>query len=96
MTWTLVPRKKNNESLAQLGFTLTDVKDQILDLVVNNYIRGPFTDQNEKGDFWEFGKMINDLEIYIKLKQASFANIKVVRIVSFHISESPIKYPYKE
>ena len=95
-TWVLVPRPKNNDCLAKLEYTFTDVKAQILDLAVKNYIRGPFPDQDERGEFWEFGKTIEGNEIYIKLKLANFGNLKKVRIVSFHVAELPIHYPFKD
>ncbi len=95
-TWTLVPRTKNCECLAKLGYTLKDVRLRILELTVKNYVRGPFTDRNERGEFWEFGKTIDGYEIYIKLKLASFDKLKAVRIVSFHIAEAPIQYPVQD
>jgi hypothetical protein len=94
-TWTLVPRTKNTECLAKLGYTLLDVRDQILDLSIENYVRGPYTDNHDLGSFWEFGTIVNESEIYIKLKLATFNILRTVRIVSFHFAEKPMAYPLR-
>ena len=52
--YDFVPRRKNMQALAQHGLTITDVKNEILGLVVSDYYKGPKRDldQNRSGDIW--------------------------------------------
>lgn len=96
-SWHLVGRPPNIECASQLGLTFKGVRDVILDLSVEDYCEGPCRDlDNVPGDLWIFGKHVGDAEIYIKLKLASFGDLKVVRIISFHFAREPLCYPYKE
>ena len=93
--WVLVPRKENLDSMSELGFNFQDVRDVILGLSVADYCEGPVQDRDEIGDLWVFGKVISNRELYIKLKLASFGDLKLVRVVSFHKANRPLSYPYK-
>ena len=96
-SWHLVGRLANIACASQLGLTFKGVRDVILDLSVEDYCEGPCRDlDNVRGDLWVFGKYIGNVEIYIKLKLASFGDLKVVRIISFHFAKEPLCYPYKE
>ncbi|MFP4641848.1 MAG: hypothetical protein ACLFPU_06700 [Dehalococcoidia bacterium] len=95
-SWHWVPRRGNNECIAELGFTLRDVKDVILDLSVADYCDGPCQDRDEKGDVWIFGTVIEGSEVYIKLKLTEIKGFRWVRVMSFHFSSSPLTYPFGE
>jgi hypothetical protein len=93
--WILVKRKENVDCLTELGFTYSNVRDAILGLSVVDYCEGPLQDRDMPGDLWIFGKVIEDREVYIKLKLARFGPLKIVRIVSFHRARESLCYPYK-
>jgi len=95
-TWVMVPRAKNLLCLTQLGMTLNDVYTIVLSLSVNNYSEGPTTDPMEKGECWVFGTIVDKSEIYIKLKLATISVIKKVRIISFHVAERILIYPWQQ
>ena len=94
-TWVLIPRKENRDCISELEFNSQDVRDVILGLSVTDYCEGPVQDRDKIGDFWVFGKVISDREVYIKLKLASLSELKLVRVVSFHKASRPLCYPYK-
>lgn len=82
--WTLIPRDKNINSIREMGLTLEDVKDIILDLETKDYYRGPTEDHKYKDEYvWEF-LVYEDYTIYIKLK---LDNSNGVVCLSFHESE---------
>jgi len=96
--WRLVPRRENNECIAQLGFRYADIEDTLLGLSVEDYCEGPRRDRDQPGELWMFGKVIKDRTIYIKLKLASFGTVgslRMVRVVSFHPAEHTLEYPFK-
>jgi hypothetical protein len=43
---------------------------------------------------WEFGKQVNDEEVYIKITLGRTSSSAIC--ISFHIAERPIQYPFKE
>lgn len=91
--WVLVRRSENIDCMTELGFTYQSLHDAILSLSVTDYCEGPVQDRDMRGDFWIFGKIISSKEVYIKLKLANVGNLKVVRIVSFHEANRPLRYP---
>ena len=97
-TWELVPRRENMDFVADLGFNLSAVRDELLGLSVDDYGFGPIQDRDQPGDFWVFGKRIGGREAYIKLKVASFGglkgSLKALRVVSFHEAEQPLPHPF--
>jgi hypothetical protein len=94
--WVLVPRKENKECLLQLGFKYPDIKETLLDLSVKDYCEGPCDDRDQPGELWIFGKTIENKEVYIKLKLASFGPLRIVRVVSFHFAEHTLEHPFEE
>ena len=48
--WTLIPRKKNLDSLSNHGLTIQDVKNELLSLRLADYISGPEPDYSYSGD----------------------------------------------
>ena len=94
-TWDIVLRQENIDGMAELGFTLDDVRDEILDLDVSDYSEGPVPDRDVKGDLWIFGRIIQEKEVYIKLKLAQLQSLKLVKVISFHQANKPLHYPFK-
>ncbi len=89
-------RKKNVNTLTELEMTREDVKKEILSLSVLDYCSGPTKDPRIRGDVWIFGKIIRGKEIYIKLKLSGDQHGRMVRILSFHVAEKPLKYYFRD
>jgi len=89
-----VPRDKSLDSIARLGITPKQAKDEILGLTHEDYYRGPLPDKGTTGgELWEFGKRIEGKEIFIRLKVVLQYNM--AKCQSFHIAEKSMQYPYK-
>ena len=87
-------REKGLDTIARLGITIPQAKEEILGLTYQDYYRGPIPDKDRKGEeFWEFGKAISGEEIFIKLKTESKHGVAIC--FSFHIPDKTIEYPYK-
>jgi len=91
----IVNRRKNLESLAELGLTRRNCVDEILNLSATDYCGGPEPDTDRPGEIWEFGKTILGKQVYIKLKIAQAGNEKLAKCISFHIAEFPLCFPFK-
>jgi len=92
--FTFAERDKSRDTIAHLGITPKQAKQEILGLTYEDYYRGPIPDKDRKGEkFWEFGKIICGEEIFIKLKTISKHSVAVC--FSFHIPDKTIEYPYK-
>ena len=88
-------RDKSLDTIARLGITIQQAKQEILGLTYEDYYRGPIPDTGPKGgEYWEFGKTICDQEIFIKLKTVPKHSVAVC--FSFHVPEEIIKHPYKK
>ena len=87
-------RAKNIRTLAALGLLPEDVFQILLGLTPQNYYRGPSTDYNtdEADCIWEFGMIIEQREIYIKLKLME----DFVKDISFHFAERELTFPFKD
>lgn len=87
--FTLVPRRKNMETLARLGITGRVAKDEIRSLRASDYFSGPSPDYDRLGsdDLWVFKKQVLGQTIYIKFK-IEYQNDKDVKVISFHIDEA--------
>ena len=93
--FTFVEREKCLGTIAHLGITIQQAKEEILGLTYEDYCRGPILDKKRKGEeFWEFGKTIGENEIFIRLKVV--LQHKMAKCQSFHIAEKPMQYPYKK
>ncbi|MEQ8192006.1 MAG: hypothetical protein ABRQ39_28835 [Candidatus Eremiobacterota bacterium] len=90
----LIPREKNIEGLINLGINRQQAKKEILDLTYENYYQGPVIDEyvNYKGDLWIFGKDINNIQTYIKLKIEIKAGKKIAKCISFHPADFTMKF----
>jgi hypothetical protein len=92
---TIIDREKNLKTLEEMGLTKYDIQTELMKLVCEDYIDGPKQDHDPEyaGEIWEFGKKIDNEEIYIKIKLAS--NDKPV-CLSFHHTEKQINYFFKK
>jgi hypothetical protein len=79
--------------MRQLGLSMLNVKNILLELTKEDYSEGPKIDQEEGGYYWVFGKEIDKNEIYIKLNLGK-ENRKVI-CYSFHIAKSKMNFPNK-
>ena len=84
--YDFVPRGKNMQTLAKHGMTIKDAKNEIFDLTVSDYYKGPKKDfdRDHTGDIWEFKKDINGAPFYVKLKITKENNIQILKCLSFH------------
>jgi hypothetical protein len=89
----VVDHIKNRDALITLGLTVKQRTDEIRTLSVEGYCSGPIKDEYGKSDYWVFGKMINGVEVYVKLKIASGKFNENAVCMSFHPTEWPLKYP---
>lgn len=56
-------RKNFKELLKMLDYTQSDCIVDIKQLTAKNYHKGPITDTINQGEYWEFGKMIKNIEV---------------------------------
>ncbi len=82
--YDFVPRMKNMKALARLGFTITDIKEEIISLAVCDYYKGPKKDFEGNGNVWEFKKDIDDIQLYVKLKIVRENGNSFLKCLSFH------------
>ena len=84
--YDFVPRRKNLQALAQHGLTIADAKAEIMGLVVSDYYKGPKQDYdaNRPGDIWEFKKMIDGTQFYVKVKIVQENGENILKCLGFH------------
>lgn len=87
-------RTKNIRTLTALGLLPEDIFQILLELTPQNYYRVSSKDYNtdEADCIWEFGVMIEQREIYIKLKLTA----DFVKDISFHFAEKELTFPFKD
>jgi hypothetical protein len=90
----VVDHIKNRDALITLSLTVKQRTDEIRTLSVEGYCSGPIKDQYGKSDYWVFGKMINGVEVYAKLKITSDKINEYAVCISFHPAEWPLKCPF--
>ena len=90
-----ISRSKNIDSLLKLSLTKKNAREEILSLSVADYCGGPEPDKNKPGEIWEFGKLVEGKEVYIKLKIAQVGQEKIAKCLSFHVAEYPLCFPLK-
>lgn len=89
-----VDRTKNRQTILELGITVSDQKAIIQSIAVDDFSEGPVKAAvKEWGELWVFGKDVSGREVYIKLSMGGLNQSTIC--VSFHISEHPINYPFK-
>jgi hypothetical protein len=97
----IVPRRdmRNEKTLTELGLTIRQRAEEIRQLKYKDYFKGPSVDhESEDEKWWEFGKMVNNQEVYIKIKvYTSDSGARKGKCMSFHFpdEDKPIRYPYK-
>lgn len=88
-------KEKNMKTLFDLDYGAEDVIEILLGLTVSNYSETLLdTDDQNPLLLNVFGVIIQNKEIYIKIKNRSTPKRKII-CVSFHWSEHTIGYPYK-
>ena len=88
-----IDRKKNDEAMAALGITPAQREDVIKKIETDDYIE-TIDDEVSFGDMWVFGKDFSGEELYIKISLGR-PNSNTI-CISFHKSEFPNKYAFKE
>ena len=91
----VIPRKTNRDTLIELSINKRIRIIEILSLSKENYCNGPKPDKDMPGDIWEFGKVINGVEVYIKLKIADAACERIAKCISFHKAKFPLDFPLR-
>jgi hypothetical protein len=86
-------RDKNLQALIDLEIARVARRDVLEKLEVGDCYRGPTSDREDGPDLWEFGRLLNKREVYIKITIG--LNNKPVICISFHIAERAIVYPLK-
>ena len=88
-------RDKNIDGLSELGIIPDQRKEIILNLKPEHYSSGPKKDTHDpsKPDYYEFGILLRNKEIYIKLSKG-LPN-KSVDCISFHIARQKMSLPLK-
>ena len=90
----IIPRAKNNQTIRELGLTMSNIREIIFGLGVKDYSKGPELDRDKPGEVWVFGKQVDGKEIYIKLKLAIIEGVRTSKCISFHIADRPLRYKH--
>jgi len=85
---TLIPRRKNLDTLSKKGWLWRDVKNAMINLTYNDYREGPELDYDDptSDKLWIFKTNIDNDIIYIKFK-VMYQTDGRVKTLSFHIDE---------
>jgi hypothetical protein len=87
-------RGKNQKALEELEIVPSFRKVVIENLTAEDYVEGPVIDTlNKLGEMWVFGKDVKNREVYIKIMISDYGGQTIC--ISFHLAESPLKYPFK-
>lgn len=89
----LIPGEGDMLTLGYLGITKKNLEDILLGLSVANFFKGPVQDGSHSGELWEFGKNMDGVDVFIKLKVVKDLNL--AKCISFHIAKYPMQYPFK-
>src|SRR5690606_17157778 len=87
-------RDKNLQTLIDLEIARVSRKELLRELRVEDYFRGPTKDANNGPDLWEFGRLVKQKEVYIKIT-IGVMNRPVI-CISLQLDERAISYPYKK
>lgn len=87
--YDFVPRRKNLQALARHGLTIIDAKNELFELTVADYYKGPKQDfdSNKPGDIWEFKKNVDGIPFYIKIKITTQDKEDILKCIGFHDDE---------
>lgn len=88
-------RGKNIATLAILEITPNMRRRILASLVIEDYSQGPIGASMHGGasEMWVFGKIVKAEEVYIKITMGVPGS--AVICISFHISDYPMKYPFR-
>ena len=90
----VIGRQINRDHLLESGLTAKQREEIVLSLSVLDFSSGPTKDEYKPGYYWVFGKQIDGVEVYIKLKIAGLAGAERAVCLSFHKAERPLSYPF--
>lgn len=81
----------NRNTLNMLGYSVTNMLQEIKDLNASDLSKGPVPDKSSKypGNVWIFKKNIQGHLIYIKLKIRVIGDYKELFVMSFHPDRPP-------
>ena len=92
-------RQKNRQALLDLDLSPERRREVLLGLEPEDYLAGPKPDYTDPTkDVWEFGKIVDDQDVYIKLRVVEDRKQKDTHwafLWSFHPAERPLKYPLR-
>jgi len=90
-------RSENEETLLKLGYTPKNAIDELLGLTFMDYHKGPELDESsgKPGDVWIFGKKVQEVEVYIKIRLVSTKKYTTGVCISFHEAHYKMVYPYR-
>lgn len=90
-----VPRIEHKNALIELGLTKNTCIDIFFNLSVMNYSSGPEPDDEDLGGYiWIFGKEIDSVEVYIKIKIFTIDGTDYAKCLSFHSAKYSLDYPF--
>ena len=81
----IAKRTTNLQDIVEIGLSMDGVKQELLDLSVEDYSKGPEPDRDFPGEIWVFGQEILGNEVYIKLKIDQ--EDERLTCISFHIAK---------
>ena len=64
--------------------TIADAKEEILELLVDDYYKGPKKDFERPGEIWEFKKKVDGIPFYIKIKIVEENGQSILKCLGFH------------
>lgn len=80
--FVIANRNKNRDFMLNYGLLTTDIKNIILDLEIDDYYKGPETDDaGYAGEIWIFTPNFQDTRLYIKIR---LENNTIVICISIH------------
>jgi len=92
--FVLVERRKNLDTLARLGMTVSDAKERVMGLTPEDYLSGPSPDDKHQGDeVWTFGLGLEEQDVYVKV--CVLGEPLLCTCISFHFAEKPFFYPLR-
>jgi hypothetical protein len=89
----ILNRDKNRDGLIAIGITKHQRAEVVRSLTPEDYCEGPLPDPTRPGDIWVFGKQVEDIEVYIKLK---LTQTEAPKCLSFHPAEHTLRYPLRK
>lgn len=91
-----VPRDVNVQGLVDLGIDEAKAWVEIARLTINNYCQGPESDRDGSATFvWVFGATVEKTATYIKLKIEPSGKSHVLKCLSFHPGQFPMRFPLR-